>query len=98
MPAIPFEKVPEHESAEFGRSPPGRGGPPAAPLLPPGVDLPRNPPYKAFLRNLPHGVTVDAIHQFFSDLQVSQQLPHGLAVPVCAEQLERSGIQMCLLL
>ena len=74
VPDLAFEAVPENEQAQFGRSPPGRGipHPRDAPTLPTGAQLPQNPPFKAYVRNLPNGVTVEDLRHFFVDLQVTQ--------------------------
>ncbi len=80
MPEVKFEDVPEDEAAEFGRSPPGRGLPSAA-ILPPHVLLPTQPPYKAYLKNLPFNVTEEDLVGFFRDLTV--RLQHVLALCSC---------------
>lgn len=70
MPELSFAKLPEDEATQYGRSPPGRGVPAPRAVLPPGAELPRNPPFKVYVRNLPNGVTVEEIRTFFGNLQV----------------------------
>ena len=92
-PAVPdfkFENVPEDETAEFGRSPPGRSAPRpgAAADLPPHVRLPTQPPYKAYLKNLPFGVTDRDIANFFKDLTVCM---HPLFASTSSPDLDESS-------
>ena len=86
MPEVKFEDVPEDEPAEFGRSPPGHGAHSAG-ILPPHVRLPTQPPYKAYLKNLPFNVTEEDLVSFFRDLTV--RLQHSLALRSCPRFLRR---------
>lgn len=93
LPTAPRSPTAARSPPSYGRAPGGHGGGgyPAAGGA--GRALPTQPPFKAFVGNLPHAAEERDIAELFSDLQVPTS---SQATPTFSEGFPKSAVAACM--